>query len=469
MHQVEKHIEFFKETLGVSYVLTDANDLQTFGRDWTTLFDACPTAVLLPANTDEVSRLLKYCHEHSLPVVPSGGRTGLAGGAVASQGEYVLSLSRMNKILSINTKAMYISVEAGVTTQMVQEEAARNGVFFALDLAAKGSSQIGGNISTNAGGLKLIRYGGMREQVLGLEVVLADGRVLDLNTPLRKNNTGYDLKHLFIGAEGTLGVITRATLKLMPQPRFFQSAILGVASVPHIMEIMSLSGQHGLQISAYEFFTDAAHKIVCQMHPQKRPLFTEAYPYYVLLEIENHQEDRSAFESFLGEVLEKGFAKDAVIAMSSREFKELWGYRELITESLASYGHVYKNDISVAVGELPAFLDDISPIMQEEGKNDITFILFGHVGDGNIHINYIAPKKGGSYKDFVIKAKAAEQRIFKVLQSYRGSVSAEHGIGLIKTADLKYSRTAEEIAIMQSIRRIFDPKDILNPGKIFKL
>ena len=271
----ESTLSDLRQLLGQANVLTSPSDLEAYGRDWTRVHQAKPSVILLPASTAEVAAVVTYCQAHKLPIVPSGGRTGLAGAAVATNGEVVLSLSRMTKIEELDEVGQTIRVEAGITTQQVQEAAKQVGLFFPLDLAAKGSCQIGGNIATNAGGVKFIRFGGMREQVLGIEVVLPSGEVLDMNTGLRKNNTGYDLRQLFIGSEGTLGIVTRATLRLTPPPRNMQVSVLAVPSFESMLQILSVCGKAGVQLTAFEFFTRAAHEIVLQHALGARSPFAE--------------------------------------------------------------------------------------------------------------------------------------------------------------------------------------------------
>lgn len=462
---MNEHISAFKKIIGDAHVTNAPEQLKVFGRDWTTAHTPNASLVLLPGSTKDVSAILKYCNEHHLAVIPSGGRTGLAGGAVATQGEIILSLNRMNKIENLDAVGMTIEVQAGVTCQAVQQAAAEAGVFFALDLASKGSCQIGGNIATNAGGLKLIRYGGAREQILGLEVVLANGEVLDMNYKLRKNNTGVDLKQIFIASEGTLGVVTRAVLRLMPKPRELVLSCMVVESFADIPKLVQLINMRSLLPTAFEFFSQRAMELVLKYHTSLSSPFQERGAYYVLLELDSDDRGPSAqLEPLLEEALEKGFIKDAVIATSSAQFKSLWGLRENISESVANYGHVRKNDISLPIDALKNFVDEMDAIVST-CPPDIELVLFGHIGDGNLHVNYIAPPKLPK-PEFNATARKIEERIFALLPKYRGSISAEHGIGLLKKADLKFSRTPHEIEWMHKLKGLFDPKGILNPGKI---
>lgn len=455
-----------RKIVGDRYVVTDPSELQVLGCDWTKVFKVDPMAAVMPGSTGEVSAVMKFCHANRVSVVPSGGRTGLAGGAVAGNREIVISLSRMSKIHPVDRIGLTIECEAGATTQAVQEAAASAGLFFGLDLAAKGSCHIGGNISTNAGGLKFIRYGGMREQVLGLEVVLPDGTVLDMNSSLRKNNTGYDIKQLFIGAEGTLGIVTRATLRLTAKPRNVQLACIGVKSFDNILEILTRCNMAGATITAFEFFTDVAHGIVLKHAAGARTPFASRTPFYVILELEDAPGGGSVMESLLEKFLEDEVCLDAVIAQNSAQFREFWGLRENITESLGAHGHVRKNDISLPVDKLAPFIKELEAEVSNAPK-DMEIVLFGHIGDGNLHINYVGPATSDKAA-FQQEARKVEERIFAILPRYKGSVSAEHGIGLLKKKDLKFSRSMDEIGFMKKIRAIIDPDGIMNPGKIFE-
>lgn len=463
----EQAIKDLKTIVGETGVLSADQDLKTWGTDWTKIFEPKPMCIVLPSSTDKVSEILAYCSSNQLAVTPSGGRTGLCAGAVASDGEIVINLSRMNKILEVDPVGLTITAEAGVTTEALQIAARDVGLYFPLDLASKGSCQIGGNIATNAGGVKLIRYGGTREQVLGLEVVLADGRILDMNVALRKNNSGYDLKQLFIGSEGTLGIVTKAILRLTPKPRNLQLAILAVPSFSKILQILRQCSLSSVSITAFEFFTSVAHKIVLEHLPGARTPFPEMYPFYVLLEIEQPG-GTPEMELLLEKLFNEDLIKDATIANSSQQFKELWGLRENITESLAAHGQVRKNDIALAIDQLDGFVKKLETLVASHVQDEITIVLFGHIGDGNLHINYVAPRDIPA-QAFHSKARKIEERVFELLTEFKGSISAEHGIGLTKKKDLHFTRTADEIDWMRKTKQAWDPKGILNPGKIFDL
>ncbi len=458
------HLQALTALVGDARISTRPDDLTVYGKDWTKAVPN-PTAVIFPKTTDEVSRILRYCHEHKIRVVPSGGRTGLAGAANAIQEELVISLEKMNHILKIDPINLSVTAEAGVIIETLQKAAKEAGLFYPVDLAAKGSCQLGGNIATNAGGLKLIRYGGTREQVLGLEVVLADGTILDLDYDLRKNNIGYDLKHLFIGSEGTLGIITKATMKLVSLPKELRLTCMASASFEQVTKLLGLVNFRGIQPTAFEFFTHECLELVLKHSKQRKNPFQEKSPLYVLLEIEKQPEGApDPLEPFLETAFESGLITDAVIASNSAEFQNLWGLRENISESVAMEGHVRKNDISLPISSLPGFIAEMQKIL---GKvRGVQMFLFGHIGDGNLHLNYSGPFQQ-NYDEFRSITRDTEKEVFELLKTFRGSISAEHGIGLLKKADLHYCCPPEALTLMQKIRAVFDPHGILNPGKIF--
>lgn len=448
-------------------VLSDAEDMGVWACDWTQEFDVDPFLVVFPKSTAEVCEILSYCHNNKVSVVPSGGRTGLAAGAVATNQELVLSLDKMTKVLDLDPIGMTVEVEAGVLTENVQKKAQEAGLYFPIDLASKGSSQIGGNIATNAGGLKFIRYGGMRESVLGLEIVLANGEVLDLNTPLYKNNTGYDLKQLFIGSEGTLGVITKAQLKLARKPHGFLVSYLGFETSEKLLNFLEFVNQQNIDLSAFEFFTDEALQKVKQVFPDlKTHYLTASYPFYAIVEIETkNDQEKTKLEALWMKAFEKKLICDAFLASNSEEFKGVWDLRENITESLAVSSHVRKNDITISISKINKFLEQVGKKVKEE-LNQLEIIYFGHLGDGNLHVNYIAPK-GLAKEKFMEEAKRLEEIVLSLVIDFKGSVSAEHGIGLLKKKALAQSMNQNELGLMKSLKKVFDPLGIMNPGKIF--
>ncbi|RZA22614.1 MAG: FAD-binding oxidoreductase [Proteobacteria bacterium] len=442
------------------------DDLQIYGKDWTRSVPR-PSAVVFPKTTEEVSMLLKYCHANKLTVVPSGGRTGLAGAANASNDELVISLEKMDQIISIDPINMSIRAEAGAIIETLQKAAKDKGLFYPVDLAAKGSCQLGGNIATNAGGLKLIRYGGTREQVLGLEVVLIDGTILDLNYDLRKNNIGYDLKHLFIGSEGTLGIVTQATMKLASLPKDLRLTCMACPDFESVTKLLGLINLRGIAPTAFEFFTRECFELVLKHQKHRINPFQEKAPVYTLLEFEKQPEGAAdPMEPFLEESFERGLITDAVVATNSTEFSNLWGFRENISESVSIEGNVRKNDISLPISSLPQFISEMNVELAK--IKGVQMFLFGHIGDGNLHLNYVGDFKQ-DYADFRAATRDTEIKVFELVRKYKGSISAEHGIGTLKKQDLHYCLSAEGIDLMKRIKRAFDPDNLLNPGKIFDL
>lgn len=467
----------FVNLLGAPHVLTDPSRCEDYGVDATGFRDGqfcgVAEAVLLPASTAEVAAIAKHCHREGIPMVPSGGRTGLAAGATAAKGQVVIALERMNAIAPIDELGATVAVEAGVITQNLQDAAAAKGLHFAVDLAAKGSSQIGGNIATNAGGLAFIRYGGMREQVLGLEVVLADGTVLPMARSLVKDNSGYNLKQLFIGSEGTLGIITKATLRLWPAPAASSVALFALSDFAALTGLLQ-AARRCSSLAAFEFFDQGSLDKLCLAQPSTPRPFTYAgsgqagsgqagFPYYALIDLAVVGEGQSSIEDVFAPLLEVPGVEDAILATSSREYAALWRYRELLSESIAVTGQVKKNDVAVAIKDLAAFTADLESLGQGA---DVEVLLFGHIGDGNIHINYWADKAKVSAAQFAAITADLERQVEQLIQRYDGSMSAEHGIGLLKRHSLTTTRSSAELATMRALKHTLDPRNLLNPGKV---
>ncbi len=439
----------------------DPADLATYGRDWTRVYEAAPSLVAFPRTTAEVSALLALANEHGVAVVPSGGRTGLAGGALARHGEVVLSLERMRRMDPVDTLGGTVRVQAGAVTQAVHEHCAEHGLTWPVDFASKGSSQVGGNIATNAGGVKVIRYGLTRQWVLGLEVVLASGEVLALNGALEKNNTGVDLRQLFIGSEGTLGVITEATLKLAPLPGKLAVLLFAVADLAGVLALFRHVKRGPFTTSAYEFFT-AECLARLERHRRVRVPFAERAPYYVLVELEHASEE--ALEALVQEVFEAGVATDGVLAQHEGEARALWELREGISESLSATGTPHKNDIALPIAALDAFCADLGRVFAERYPG-WEICLFGHVGDGNLHVNVMKPDALDK-ATFLTKTKEADADLFALVREHHGSVSAEHGVGVLKKHALGFTRSPAELALMRGLKALLDPRGTLNPGKI---
>ena len=438
----------------------DTDDLHQYGRDWTRVFEPAPSAVVFPRTTDEVSRFLGLANAHQVAVVPSGGRTGLAAGAVARNGEVVLSLVKMARMDPVDVSGGTVRVQAGAITEVVHGHAAEHGLTWPVDFASKGSSQVGGNIATNAGGVKVIRYGLTRQWVLGLEVVLADGRVLELGGALEKNNTGVDLRQLFIGSEGILGVITEATLKLTRLPGKLDVLLFAVDDLAGVLRLFREVRRAPVVPMAYEFFTDICLRRLLA-HRQLRAPFAAPSSHYVLLEVErgDHLDD------WIASLFERELIRDGVLAQSPQEASELWALREGISESLSATGMPHKNDISLPVAGLELFASELDAVFHARYPG-WEIAVFGHVGDGNLHINIMKPDEM-SKEAFLAHAKDADRDLFALVARHHGSISAEHGIGLLKKAALPYTRSEAEIAIMRSLKKALDPNGILNPGKIF--
>lgn len=444
------------------FATSDPAELLEYGRDWTRFHDPAPSLVALPRTTDEVARLLALCNEHQVAVVPSGGRTGLAGGAVAARGEVVLSLTRMRRMDPVDELGSTVRVQAGAITEAVHEHVQGAGLVWPVDFASKGSSTVGGNIATNAGGVRVIRYGLTRNWVLGLQVVLASGDVLELNGALEKNNTGVDLRQLFIGSEGILGVITEATLKLAPLPGATQVMLFALEDLGAVLRLFREAQRGPFTVMAFEFFTDVCMERQRRHRAARLPFDTES-SHYALLEAEG-ADDEAAFEAWQARLFEEGIVLDGVVAASAQQAQELWQLREGISEALSATGLPHKNDIALPVAALEAFTTELQALVAARYP-DFEVALFGHIGDGNLHVNVMKPDDMDRAA-FVAATEPLDRAMFELVQRHHGSISAEHGIGLLKKAWLPYSRSAAEIELMRGMKRLLDPKGILNPGKV---
>ena len=439
-------------------VRTDAESLATWGSDWTRSYAVAPAAVVFPACVDEVAALVQVANESRFALVPSGGRTGLSGGAVASQREVVVSFDRMNRILDFNAADRIVRCQAGVVTQTLQTFAADQGLSYPVDFASSSSSQIGGNVATNAGGIKVIRYGMTRDWVAGLKVVTGKGDVLQLNRGLVKNATGYDLRHLFVGSEGTLGFVVEADMRLASPPPPSRVMLLGFCHFADVLNALPLF-RSALRLSAFEFFSELALRKVLEHRQLARSLAAAAF--YALLEFDLEDED-AALAAFQ-RALDEGWAGDGVMSQSDAQAAALWALREGITESIAAETP-YKNDVAVRMSAMPAFLDDVDRVVAENYP-DWEVCWFGHIGDGNLHLNILKPS-GLDGETFYARCHAISPRLFERVQAHGGSISAEHGVGLLKRDFLGYSRSAAEIDIMRTVKRALDPNGVMNPGKL---
>ena len=453
--------------VGADAITTESAELSEYGRDWTRVFSPAPVAIVFPRSTAEVQAIVKLANERMIKLVPSGGRTGLAAGAVAKDGELVVSLAKMRAMGDVDLLGQTLHVEAGAVTQAVHEHAATHGLTWPVDFASKGSSQVGGNIATNAGGVRVIRYGVTRPWVLGLTVVTGRGDVLTLNGALEKNNTGIDLRQLFIGSEGILGIVTEATLKLTRLPSRTDVMLFAVSGIDEVLALFRAARaaraakDSGLTLSAYEFFTD---KCVARLssHRKVRWPFAEPSSHVVLVETENATDE--ALLAFMESVAEKGVVTDAILAQHAAQARELWALREGISESLSATGLPHKNDIALPIAALSDFTRELESVFSHKYPS-WEICVFGHVGDGNLHINVMKPESLA--KDaFLAKTKDADLELFALVQKHAGSISAEHGIGLLKKPYLHFTRGAEDIASMRALKLAFDPNGIMNPGKV---
>ena len=449
------------DIVGAAHVLTDPNDTQPYFTDWRRQYSATAECVVRPGSTDEVARAVALCRSENVAVVPQGGNTGLCGGSVptGSRREVVLALSRMNRIRSLDRLNDTLTVEAGCVLANVQRAADEAGRLFPVSLAAEGSCQIGGNLSTNAGGVNVLRYGTAREQVLGLEVVLPDGRIWNGLRGLRKDNTGYDLKQLFLGAEGTLGVITAAVLRLYPKPTASATAWMAIESPAAAIELLSfLHERLGERVSAFELLSRTCLEAVLSFTPGTQDPLGAIHPWYVLAEIADSGEERALrerVERTLEDAAERGGILDAVLAQSGEQSRALWRIRETLPE--AQFTNV-KHDISVPVSQTAQFIEQAGQRLAAQYPN-VRPYAFGHVGDGNIHYN-VGPES------MVAERVGVNRIVYAVVSELHGSISAEHGLGQLKREEIRSHKDPIELELMRAIKGALDPDGLMNPGKM---
>ncbi|KAI4255510.1 MAG: hypothetical protein LQ352_002540 [Teloschistes flavicans] len=468
------HVQFFKDLLGTGSAVIDgvtidaSADLEPFNSDWMRKYKGHTKLVIKPGSTAELSKALKYCNDNMLAVVPQGGNSGLVGGSVPVYDEIVVSTSRMNQIRSFDPVSGTLVVDAGCILETVDKFLADKGHIFPLDLGAKGSCQIGGNVATNAGGLRLLRYGSLHGNVLGLEVVLPDGTIMDDLTTLRKNNTGYDLKQLFIGAEGTLGMITKVSLLCPRRSPAVNVALFGLESFEQVQRAYrEAKGQLSEILSAFELMDGRSQDLVHEVTRKKRPLEGE-HPFYCLIETSgsNAEHDGAKLESFLEYVMEEGIVLDGVLAQDETQMQSFWSWREGITECLGHWGGVYKYDLSIPLTQLYDLVEDTRARLTSAGlvgegpEHPVVAVLgYGHMGDCNLHLNIAT--RGFN--------KAVEEKlepfVYEWIAKRNGSISAEHGLGLQKKAYIGYSRSETMIRLMKQVKNLFDPRGIMNPYK----
>ena len=463
-------IQQCQEIIGTEYVYITEADKAPYLTDWGKRFTGQSKAVLKPKNVHEVASLVKLCQFHKIAIVPQGGNTGLCGGATPdkSGNSVVISTARLNAIRNIDLENAAITLEAGVILSHVQEAALRAGKLFPLSLAAEGSCTIGGNLATNAGGVQVLHYGNMRDLTLGLEVVTPNGDIFNGLRGLRKDNTGYSLKDLYIGSEGTLGIITAATLKLYPPPRSKATAIVGLKSVQSALELIELSRvKSNANITAFELISTRALSLVTKTTKNFDSLLKTTSGWVALLEfssMEDGTNTQAQMETLLSEAFESDLITDAMIANSMQQSKELWSIRETIPEAQLKLGTIIKHDISLPISALPDFILSTQVKLNELYPNAST-IIFGHLGDGNLHYNLApnSPELSGWIEE---NRSSINQLIHNEVYKYSGSFSAEHGIGQSKRDELPHRKSDVEIELMRTIKKALDPQNIMNPGKI---
>ncbi len=455
---------------GAPHVLDDPAAMAPFLRDWRGRFTGQARAVLRPGSVDEVAGLVRLCAAHRVPLVPQGGNTGLVLGSVpdASGSAVVLSLARLNRVRAVDPVNRTMTVDAGCILQQVQEAAAAEGCLFPLSLAAEGSCTIGGNLSTNAGGIAVLRYGNTRELCLGLEVVTPQGELWSGLRGLRKDNTGYDLRDLFIGAEGTLGVITGAVLKLFPQPKASITALAALPSPQAALQLLTMMQDScGASLTGFELMSAFCMELVARHFPQLAQPFAHQHAQYVLLELSSSESEAHAvqlLERGIGAALESGVIEDAAVASSVAQSLALWQLREHIPLAQAADGKNIKHDISLPVSRIGDYIAHTEPLLQQAFPG-CRLVCFGHLGDGNLHFN-VAPPAGISNEAFLANQEAVNHVVHDAVVAFGGSISAEHGIGALKRDELARYKSPVELNLMRAIKAALDPLGIMNPGKI---
>ncbi|BEV16624.1 FAD-binding oxidoreductase [Herbaspirillum sp. DW155] len=459
-----------RAAIGAAHVLTDAGDTAGYLTDQRGRYTGRALAVLRPADTAEVAALVRLCARYAVPLVPQGGNTGLVLGSVPDQqgNAVVLSLRRLNRIRAVDPLNNTMTVEAGCVLQHLQEQAAAVQRLFPLSLAAEGSCTIGGNLSTNAGGTGVLRYGNTRELCLGLEVVTAEGEIMSSLKGLRKDNTGYDLRDLFIGAEGTLGIITAAVVKLFPQPRAQLTALVALRTPAQALQLLQMAqARCGSALTGFELMSHFCLQLVCKHFPEQRLPFAQGHAQYVLLELsdsESEEHARALFETLIGDALEQGLAEDAVIAASLAQSRALWRLRESISMAQAHEGKNIKHDISVPISRIAEFMEVTDALVQQAAPG-CRMVSFGHLGDGNLHYN-VSPPVGVADADFLARQADINRVVHDSVGRFGGSISAEHGLGALKREEILRYKSPVELRLMRAIKQALDPQQLMNPGKV---
>lgn len=466
-------LQRLKVIVGADGYLDDPKDLEGFSKSWRDDWVGAVPLLLRPKTTEEVAALVRVCAETRTAIVPQGGNTGLTGASQphADMSEVIISTSRMNKVRGIDTSNDTLTVEPGVILQDIQRIAAEHDRLFPLSLGAEGSCQIGGNISTNAGGTQVLRYGNTRALVLGLEVVLPNGDIWNGLRGLRKDNTGYDLKHLFIGAEGTLGIVTAAVLRLFPLPSATETAWIALQSPEKAVELLGfMKSRLGDQVSGFELLQRSIVDLVLQNIEGTEDPIAQRYPWYVLTEVSGQGAPGSLSEPFtdaLGAAAEAGLIDDAAVASSGAQAKRFWQMREDMAEAQKRAGPSIKHDVSVPVSRIPTFLEEAGAALQAAYPG-INLVTFGHVGDGNLHYNPVAPE-GWTRQAFAGERDKVNRIVHDLVISHDGSISAEHGVGRLRLDENMHYKSPVEIELMRTVKRALDPHNIMNPGKVIRL
>ncbi|MEJ8473286.1 FAD-binding oxidoreductase [Roseibium algae] len=473
--ECEAVIESLCKIAGAANTLTEPSDMAAYLEDWTGQYHGEAIAVVRPASTHEVSEIVKLCAAKDIAIVPQGGRTGLCGGGVPVQGRHsvVVSLSRLNAIRSLDVAGRTFVVEAGAVLEVLQEEAAKNGLVFPLTFGAKGSCTIGGNLSTNAGGSNVVRYGNTRELCIGIEAVLPDGSIINALTGLRKDNTGYDIRHLLIGAEGTLGIITAAVFKLFPKPTSRATGFLAVSSLDAAIGVLNrIQDRTGGAVEAFEYMPQPAVDVICRVFPDIRPPLEGNVETGIMLEVASSRPSDAAemedgsikFQNelmeIMGELMEDGLIIDAMVAQSEQQRGELWRLRESILEAITKAGPVYHLDISLPLANIAPFVEEMDREALRLGFRPLTV---GHLGDGNLHYA-LACTDAERWAELPLEE--VKSFAFSLLKRFNGSFSAEHGIGQSKLALMGTLKEPSQLAMMQVLKSAIDPKNIMNPGKM---
>ncbi len=460
-------LQRFTAIVGEKYAITDPQMQEPYLVEMRDLFHGQTPVILRPGSVEEVSQILKLANETKTAIVPQGGNTGLVGGQIPHHNEVVLSLTRLDKIREIDPVSNTMTVEAGVTLQRAREAAANAGRLYPQLLPSEGTCTIGGNLSTNAGGVAAVAHGISRSHAVGLEVVLADGRVLNALNKLKKDNTGYDLRNLFIGAEGTLGIITAAVLKLVPRPRSMETAFAGVTSPRAAVDLLGIAMERsGGDVTSFEMMLRDGVDAVVRLDAASRDPLAKPYPWYVLIELSSQQRSglREAMEEILSVGMERGLVLDATIAESLDQAKSFWRIREMFGEVQRHLGGSIKHDISVPIASIPDFIEEANAAVVKliPGARPMPF---GHVGDGNIHYNVNQPI-GADKAQFLARWGDVNKVVFAVVKKYGGSISAEHGVGVMKRDILPEYKDPVALELMRGLKKLLDPNGILNPGKV---